>query len=1099
MSDNALITNQDKFMAQVFSKILPSSGNLFFLVGYFYFSGFEALYKHLADKQLNILVGMDIELTLQNKVSEFVLMESIEISRGAIRDNFYSSFVHLCNDTTFFDNPERLAAFSLYLEKIRNGSLCIKKTLYPNHAKLYLFENLPSHSQDDEFPGTVITGSSNLTIQGLRERREVNVILRDPRDYREAREVFDSLWNTAIDIATPDSLPYFFEKVIRKTWMMNSDTLKPFWLYARVLDELFFPKAEKRLRFPADITKQRYFDLKYQTDAIHQAINTIRRHDGVIISDVVGLGKSIIASVTACNLGLKTIIISPPHLVEQWETFRRDFDFNAKVFSGGLLEKALAERIDHDEVLLIVDEAHKYRNENTESYALLHRLCQNAKVILLTATPYSNRPQDILSLIKLFQLPAKSTIRTVENLSLEFKSLIEEYKNIEKIRQSSPKSEEEIQHRIRALASRIRDILFPLIIRRTRLDLEAINSYRADLGTQGIVFPRVLDPIALEYPLGDLAPLYLNTLRKIDPGAASGGFTGARYKPVSYLKNIDKYRNDISAEFGDDRLFTQSQENMAKMMRRLLVARFESSVAAFRKTLETMIHSSRVMLNWIDKAQLAPIYKRGGIPDVEELFNSNSDSFSAAPGFDDPDFSDNLDKLREKGFEFVPAHELKVAFRRDLLRDINLLEEIRENWFSGNAIPHDPKLDHFAAIAAAMLQKEPRRKLAVYSQYADTVHYLHLRLKETLRVFRYTSADASSENKRIIRENFDAGWETQKDEYDILIATDAIAEGYNLHRAGAVFNYDIPYNPTRVIQRVGRINRINKKMFDELYIYNFFPTDIGEREVRTKQISTLKKTMINALLGEDTRVLTAEEELNTYFTEKIREELTRQEELSWDTPYRVYYENLRQNQPEVLEQARRLPHRGRVRRIVNKDVSGVLVFGKKGDDFIFRFGDHPLMARTIETRQGLELFSAEVPEKGFTVSSGFYDVYGYVRDTLFSKRFGVTLDKTKYEAVRKLKTLIKKMPHKKDYLEDTLQALEKLDALPERYVRRILRLSFSAIEQEFAILEAAMPHRYLADILAKAAKVNDGDEYIIFAEEFKKNDPVASGGHSDGE
>jgi superfamily II DNA/RNA helicase len=151
-----------------------------------------------------------------------------------------------------------------------------------------------------------------------------------------------------------------------------------------------------------------------------------------------------------------------------------------------------------------------------------------------------------------------------------------------------------------------------------------------------------------------------------------------------------------------------------------------------------------------------------------------------------------------------------------------------------------------------------------------------------LRVFKYTGSDATLENKRIIKENFDAGWPTQKDDYDMLIATDAISEGYNLHRAGAIFNYDIPYNPTRVIQRVGRINRINKKMFDQLYIYNFFPSAIGEQEVGTKSISTLKKAMIDALLGEDTRVLTADEELNSYFTRKMREEMAGVEELSWD-------------------------------------------------------------------------------------------------------------------------------------------------------------------------------------------------------------------------
>lgn len=107
--------------------------------------------------------------------------------------------------------------------------------------------------------------------------------------------------------------------------------------------------------------------------------------------------------------------------------------------------------------------------------------------------------------------------------------------------------------------------------------------------------------------------------------------------------------------------------------------------------------------------------------------------------------------------------------------------------------------------------------------------------------------------------------EYQRDDYKILVATDAISEGYNLHRAGTVINYDIPYNPTRIIQRIGRINRINKKVFDQLYIYNYFPTDVGESETRTKEISTLKMAMIHAIMGEDTKVLTKDEEIQSYF------------------------------------------------------------------------------------------------------------------------------------------------------------------------------------------------------------------------------------------
>jgi len=1087
MPINQLITNQKRFLHEVINNILPASQNLFFLVGYFYFSGFQELFENLRDKHLKILVGMDIELDIQNKIKEFDLIEKVERSRGSVRDSFYESLVRLCNDTDFFDCKEKEEAFRLYLQKIKDGSLEVKKTLDPHHAKLYLFEHRSSHSLGGEFPGTVITGSSNLSRAGLKDRLEVNVVLRDPRDYHEGKELFDSLWKDAVDIAGPGHLTDFEDKVLKKIWLDNDTEFRPFWLYVRVLDELFSCKKEQRLKYPAEISRQRYFNLKYQLDAVDSAISIIERHSGVIISDVVGLGKSIVASVVAYNLGLKTLVIAPPHLIEQWEAFRWEFDFNARVYSSGGIKNALDENAGAEELLIIIDEAHKYRNEATENYALLHRLCQGNKVMLLTATPYSNRPQDIFAMIKLFQVPAKSTIQTVENLSHEFKRLILEYKKIDKIRKSKEEPPEAIKKRIKSLADQIRNILSPLIIRRTRLDLEAISGYRDDLKAQEIVFPEVLDPIALEYSLGELTPLYLGTLEKIAPGEEEKGFIGARYKPVHYLKDFKKYKEQIAEEFGDEQLFLQAQINIAQFMRRLLVSRFESSIFAFQQTLDAMIASSTNMLNWFEKAKLVPIYKKGQIPEVEDLFEYESDG----PGADmaemaDLVFNDNIEKLKQKGFEFIPAHELKVAFKQDIEKDIALLESIRDNWFKRGEISHDPKLEHFVAIAGDMLRKEPLRKLVVYTSYADTANYLYGQLKGSLRVFKYTGSDATLENKRIIKENFDAGWPTQRDDYDVLIATDAISEGYNLHRAGAIFNYDIPYNPTRVIQRVGRINRINKKMFDQLHIYNFFPSAIGEQEVGTKSISTLKKAMIDALLGEDTRVLTADEELNSYFTRKMREEMAGMEELSWDARYRDFWENLQKNDFAIIEQARKLPRRARLRRGVEKNVRGVIVFGKKGNDYVFKLGGNPLQVQVqnVTTAQALEYFEAEVMERGLKVSAGFHGIYQNVKANLFSKRTLVSMDKGKQEAIQKVRVLVKELPYKKDYLEDLLRVMVELDGLPEHMARMIRRVSFKRLEHEFAQMEQAIPHRYLMEIMDKAKKVEEGEEFIIFAEEF---------------
>ena len=165
--------------------------------------------------------------------------------------------------------------------------------------------------------------------------------------------------------------------------------------------------------------------------------------------------------------------------------------------------------------------------------------------------------------------------------------------------------------------------------------------------------------------------------------------------------------------------------------------------------------------------------------------------------------------------------------------------------------------------------------------YADTVKYVGDALVAAgVSTSVYTSQNSKADRVRV-RENFDAGLpkERQKDEFKVLIATDALSEGISLHRAGRVINYDIPYNPTRVIQRVGRINRINKKMFNELYIDNYFPTELGEAETNIRGVSTLKMKIFNSVVGNDSRTLTQDETPESFFVDEFRRATTEDE--SW--------------------------------------------------------------------------------------------------------------------------------------------------------------------------------------------------------------------------
>jgi len=1083
------ITNQEKLLSEVFNNILPSSQSLYFLVGYFYFSGFEEIYTNVEDKHFQILIGLDAEKNVFNKIKEFEIIDGTNHSRGDVRKKFNESLVDIFNDTDFFDSIKKQDAFRIFIEKIKNGTLEIKKTLHPNHSKLYLFEKKADHSEGGEYPGTLITGSSNLSHSGLRGQHEINVVFRDEH-FREGLELFKLLWSEAVKIVDKDNFNDFHKNVLQKIWI---DKLPdPYLLYVRVLLEYFTIAKRDNVAMPSDITGGTFRDLKYQIDAVKKAISIIDQHNGVIIADVVGLGKSIIASAIAFNLKLKTVIIAPPHLITQWEEYRTDFWFNAKIYSSGKIEQALEENNNDEQKLIIIDEAHKYRNEDTTDYANLHKLCQKNKVILLSATPFNNRPQDIFSLIRLFQITTKSTIRTVDNLSYQFRDLVKEFKKIKESQKNKTKSDTQIKSEIEELADKIRDILSPLIIRRSRIDLDEIEEYKDDLKHQKISFPKVNEPEVLEYKLGDLTNLYIKTFYKIAPDdideddetESKKGFIGARYMPAVYLKNFEKYKEKISAEFDDVNLFKQSQRNIAGFMKHLLVRRFESSIDAFSKSLDSMIQSSVYVKKWYDKLDKVPIYKKGNLPPIEELFGLQSDD--AEIDLMNINFEEQLSSFTEKGLFLIEKKELSVNFIRDLEKDIELLKSIKKEWFA-NGYPADPKLKDFKAILRKKLKEMPSRKIVVFTEFSDTASYLFDQLKDDFRVFKYSSSDSSIYNKQTLKRNFDAGikQDQQLNDYDILVATDAISEGFNLHRAGIVFNYDIPYNPTRVIQRVGRINRINKKVFDELFIYNFFPSAEGQKHTFVTQITALKLAMIQALIGEDTKVLTKDEELKSYFVDKFREEMKEQQEkLSWDAKYLNEISRLKRISPDLIKEANNLPRRIRIKRTEKKAANGVLVFGKKGNDYIFKIGTNITAFYTLNARTAIELFQANSSEKSVLVSKGFEAIYQTVKANLFQKKNEVALDKGKRETIEKIKIFIDHKNGDTDYMRDLLFVVAELDSLPELFHKQIRRISSKSLDKDITQLMKDIPHSYLMDIIHKSESIDEAEENLILAEEL---------------
>lgn len=1078
-------TNQEKTLNEIINGILPKSIAADILVGYFYFSGYKAVSDGFVDKHVRILVGLDVDTTISKSVCEVERLKKAVQSRGQVKEEYYARLVSLFNDTDLFDDATHVEQFKMFLEKIKEGTLQIRKTLDPCHAKMYIFAYNDQSNEGGEEPGTVITGSSNLSYQGLEGRIEINARFTEKTAYEDAEKIFNELWETSINIVDETNIDEWNTKVIEKVWY--DKIFSPYLMYIRVLKEYFDIPTKDNLLTPYDITDGRYSNLRYQTDAVQMALNALENHNGAIVADVVGLGKSVVASTVARNLRLRTLIICPPHLKPQWESYRDDFGFTASVFSAGMIEQALThyEEITKtdEQFLIIIDEAHRFRNEYTQDYANLHRLCSGNKVLLLTATPFNNEPADIYSLLKLFQIPSRSTLKTVENLGASFKELIDKYRELREKQRKGMASDEEVANEVARISKSIRSIISPLVVRRSRIDLQEIEEYKKDLIQQHIKPLIPNDPEELSYDLSGMKSLYVNTLDRIsseDGKPKDDGtyrFKAARYSPVLYIKEdmkeqlAEELEKKTGVKFG---LLIGRQANVSKFMRHLLVARFESSVAAFRASLCYMIQSSEHLLQWIDKRHKIPVYKKGNLPNVDDFYESTDDGTTEIDGA--------FEKYEAKGFFEIDMKYVSDSFVADVKTDIALLENLREQWFGkDNTIKQDPKLSSFISIIKDKLQHDQGRKLIVFSSYADTINYLGENLKEAgLPVMKYTSADASPSNKETIRANFDAGLkkELQRDDYKVLVATDAISEGYNLHRAGAIFNYDIPYNPTRVIQRIGRINRINKKVFDQLYIYNYFPTDVGEKETRTKEISTLKMAMIHAIMGEDTKALTKDEEVQAYFKERFRKELAKSEEASWDTPYRKLLNELKGT--EAYIQALSLPHRARTARTVEKPRKGVLVFGKKGNDFVFKIGSLSESPVMLSAEEAMALFKAERCEEPTELSKDFDEEYQLVKSSLFQSDIHDHNEKDLLNAAAKVKIWRKTKTLSQDYLDDLMTCITA-DALSGYEIRVINQMT----SKDIHTLPQKITSDYLSRQIQTQAKVDEGEETLILTEGLK--------------
>lgn len=823
------------------------------------------------------------------------------------------------------------------------------------HAKLYVLypDDFNQYSQ-----GIAITGSSNLSGNGLGisqdKQYEFNVKLDRFDDVKFAKDEFELLWKEAegCEITAED-----VKTSIDRTYLKGD--VAPYDLYIKMLMEYFSDRVMATDdNNPFDMPEG-YTKYDYQMDAVAEGYQKLIRYDGFFLADVVGLGKTVIATMIAKKFLIengrdktKILVVYPPAVEQNWKATFKDFgiDKYAKFISNGSLSKVLNEENynywNADEYdLILVDEAHKFRSHTTAAFEQLQEICKmpriengnipryKKKVMLISATPMNNTPADIYNEIQLFQDPRRCTIDGVGNLTAFFSPLIKEFQQLRK----DPSFD---VSQFKKLAEQVRDrVIKPLTVRRTRTDIENIARYNKDVNG----FPKVERPIENRYELNEhLANLFESAMETLDKKLSY-----ARYQAIAYLK--PEVANGL---YDNAEVISRS---LAGIRKNGLVKRLESSFYAFQISLNNFRLANQNMIDMFnrDKVFIAPDL------DINNLLEA---------GLSDEEIEEKLNAKAEENPKnsVFKAEDFDPEYFELLQQDQETLEILYKEWETISD-EDDSKFAKFNELLKHDLFKtdrNPEQKLVVFSESVDTVKYLERRInrKDVLVI----SADNRSKLFKTIRENFDANYKTKLNTYNIILTTDVLAEGVNLHRANVIVNYDTPWNSTRLMQRIGRVNRIGSSS-KHIYNYVFYPSREGNREINLNQIALSKIQTFHSTFGEDNQIYSQEEILDRDLTKLFDESMKQQkEESNQELPF---YEELRTlyktNRREYnrIEKLSLRSRTGREERLVDGvTLSGdTLVFLKTNFRKVFFLVSET--AKELSVLDALKYFKAEKEEQ----------------------------------------------------------------------------------------------------------------------------------------
>jgi superfamily II DNA or RNA helicase len=810
-----------------------------FCVGYFNLRGWDIVEKEVDKLDVcRLLIGMhkqpkEIVRTLHSKIDETPDSELVKKYVREIAINFREQL------TIGFPTKKDEETLQKLCSQLKEEKLKVKLYLRePLHAKLYL-----AHRPTDKSnPIQALMGSSNLTYSGLTGQGELNAAFGDSDQAEKFADWFNARWKDTFSIDISENLI----DVINKSWASKNKIL-PYYIYLKIAYHL---SEETRTgmseyEIPQEFKKE-LFD--FQSIAVKLTIKRLNgKHNGAMIGDVVGLGKTITACTIAkmfelTNTGT-TLILCPANLKKMWQKQINKYDLKAEI-------KSISQELDFENMkrfrLVIIDESHNLIGEG-KRYHNIKKLIdyQECKVLLLTATPYNKNYRDLSAQIKLI-------VNEEDDLGIQPETYIKSLGGTREFSKNNPdchirsikafeKSEE---------TSDWQELMRLFLVRRTRtfvkenyakIDSSNGRKYLEFSDGKRSYFPdRIPKAIKFEQtPNDQLGKLYSESVFNDIGSLKLPRYGLIKYADDKETKNANKDEEQVLNNL------TRAGKQIMGFCRTNFFKRLDSSGYSFFISLKKHILRNKIYIYAIENKLELPIGDEGTLPNVyedeeENLYPLKSEQESIENYYSSLKINKQVTWIHSKFF-------IKTL-KNDLKNDNNVLQKILDDYKNWDA-KEDKKLDALEKL----LKEHEHEKIIVFSQFADTVNYLAKELKSR-GIKKLSEVTGNSEDPTGIAEKFSPiSNETlipQEEQFRILIATDILSEGQNLQDSHIVVNYDLPWAIIRLIQRVGRVDRIGQNS-KEIFCYSFFPAEGIEKIIKLRKILNKRINENAQTLGSD--------------------------------------------------------------------------------------------------------------------------------------------------------------------------------------------------------------------------------------------------------